>query len=323
LKALVRKILPRPFWEKLIDLKKRFVWRARRWPESFDIVVSRKSDYYSPLPSQFDLARTESRWKKPSALSGVKYDLDAQRRFLLEIRDKYYDEFSKLAPYEENRRIGFGPGFSEVDAFTLHGMMRSLKPKRYLEVGSGLSTYYCSLAREFNEKEGATTKITCIEPYPYAKLSTIPGIELVQALVQDVPLDKFRELGAGDILFIDSSHILRLDGDVPYLFLEVLPQLAPGVHVQIHDIPFPYNFAYPSDFWVLLKHPQSPTWPMYWNEAMLLQAFLAFNSEFEITVCCPMLRHFDEAFLARELPFYPAVQNDPAGSCGSIWIKRR
>jgi hypothetical protein len=203
-----------------------------------------------------------------------------------------------------------------VDALTLYMMIRHLKPRRYIEVGSGVSTYYCSLAAERNAAEGHPLQITCIEPYPYEKLSTIAGIRVLAQKVEDADPALFQELQENDVLFIDSSHILRVDGDVPFLFLEVLPALNPGVMTHIHDIPFPYNFPYPPELWIW-----GQDWPMFWNEAMVVQAFLAFNRNFKICLCTPLIRHFDEAFLKERIPIYePIAQN--ANAFSSLWLRR-
>ena len=195
-------------------------------------------------------------------------------------------------------------------------MVRHLKPVRYIEVGSGTSTYYCSLAAERNANEGHPLEMTCVEPRPYDKLHEIPGIRLISKEVQDVDASLFRQLQENDILFIDSSHVLRVDGDVPFLYLEVLPQLNPGVTIHVHDIPFPYNIPYPPEFWILEKE-----WPMFWNEAMVLQALLCFNDRFEIMMSTPLIRHFDEAFLNKLIPLYETVEQNP-NTFSSIWLRR-
>ena len=97
-------------------------------------------------------------------------------------------------------------------------------PRGTSKSGSGLSTYYCSLAAAQNAREGSPVAITCIEPNPYDKLYEIPGIQVIAKQVQDVDLSLFQELQQGDVLFIDSSHVLKIDGDVPFLYLEVLPR---------------------------------------------------------------------------------------------------
>jgi len=195
-------------------------------------------------------------------------------------------------------------------------MIRYLKPKRYIEVGSGLSTYYCSLAAEKNASEGYPLQITCIEPFPYEKLYSIPGIQIIAKEVQDVELSLFEQLESNDVLFIDSTHIVKVDSDVPFLYLEVLPILKVGVTIHVHDIPFPYNVPYPAEDWIFKQ-----LWPMLWNEAMLLQAFLLYNNSFTIELSTPMIRYFDEQFLKKNIPIYQSIAQNPQ-YFSSIWLKR-
>ena len=120
------------------------------------------------------------------------------------------------------------PGRLQECALLLHYLhgprvaIVDLRPRRYIEVGSGLSTYYCGLAAERNAREHKPLHITCIEPYPFEKLRTIPGIKLLAKEVQDVDISLFRELQENDILFIDSSHILRFPCRVSAGSLNVL-----------------------------------------------------------------------------------------------------
>ena len=302
-------------------MNRQSVVEGRKLCERAGFIVARKADYYSPLPSEQALRKNFSRWARPSPLQGVAYDTGAMKDRLQSLKDRYYEEFVRLPSYQELCAVGFGPGYTHVDAFVLYSMIRHLQPSRYLEVGSGLSTYYCSLARQRNRREQRDTKMLCIEPFPYPKLNEIEQIELINKEVQDVPLATFESLQSGDVLFIDSSHVVRLDGDVPYLFLEVLPALKPGVYIHIHDIPFPYNIPYPPEYWTLLQHERAPRWPMFWNEAMLLQAFLAYNRSFEIVLSCPIIRHEEEAFLTQTLPIYRPISEEP-NTFSSLWLRR-
>jgi hypothetical protein len=226
-------------------LKHKTLRLVRACFEGCGLTISRRSDYYSPLPSEFELCKTRARWVKPSALKAVAFDLNDMKSRLHGLRDGYYDEFLTLPSYVSLCNAGYGPGFTHVDAFVLYALMRRLKPSRYIEVGSGLSTYYANLARGRNREEGRDTQILCIEPYPFPKLREIGQIDLIQSEVQDVQLGTFQSLREGDVLFIDSSHVILPDGDVPYLLLEVLPDLAKGVYIHIHDIPFPFNVPFP------------------------------------------------------------------------------
>jgi hypothetical protein len=166
-------------------------------------------------------------------------------------------------------------GYMAVDAQVYYSIIRHFKPKRIVEIGAGNSTILAGVACLQNQSEtGQTTNLTAIEPYPWDIFLTgnCPGLsQLIKKPVQDVNMDLFTSLGENDILFIDSSHVLKSGGDVQTEYLEILPRLAPGVLVHIHDISLPR--AYPSTYYEN---------QLYWNEQYLLQAFLAFNSRFEV-----------------------------------------
>jgi hypothetical protein len=279
--------------------------------------VAKRADYYSTLPVLEDIAATRSRWDRPSGLAGVAVDPAAMRDRLLGLADRWEDDFtSSTGSYLENQKAGFGPGYPPFDARTLYYVLREHRPARYLEVGSGLSTYYATLAAKRNADDGHPMAITCIEPYPFDALRQMGGIDLVQSVVQDIPLARFEALGDGDVLFIDSSHALKIDSDVAYLFLEVLPRLATGVFVHVHDVPFPWNTPFPADQWVFGER-----WPIYWNEAMVVQLFLAFNDAFEVLLSTPLVRHTDEAALVERFVDYVPVADDP-NPPSSLWLRR-
>ena len=312
--------------KELVPLSaKRFLYR--QYTETAPIVlsrilnivgynVSRSTNFYSPLPSVSELKATRNRWDKPSQLNGLKYDVESMKTLLSSLLRSHVDEYLGLPDYQELHSKGFGLGYTPTDSLTLFLMIRHLKPKRYIEVWSGLSTYYCHLAAELNRSEGFPLEMICIEPYPLKNLLTLPDIEVIQSPVQDIEPSLFRKLQSGDMLFIDSSHVVRIDGDVPYLFLEILPTLSKGVNIHIHDIPFPYNSPFPSERWVF-----GVAEPMFWTEAMLLQAFLAHNDDFEILLSLPIIRHFDEGFLRSVVPKYKGIDED-SNAFSSIFLRR-
>jgi predicted O-methyltransferase YrrM len=280
--------------------------------------VVRRTDYYSTLPVAAEIEKTRARWDRPSTLTGLELDVPGMQKRLGELADAWEREFQEAAgDYLANTRRGFGPGYPEFDARTLYYMLREHRPARYLEVGSGLSTFYASLAARRNAAAGSPLTITCIEPYPFDALRTLPDFDLVEGFVQDTPLSVFESLEPGDVLFIDSSHALKIDSDVAYLFLEVLPRVRPGVLVHIHDVHFPFNTPYPADTWLFGER-----WPVYWNEAMVVQTFLAFNTAFETLLSVPMIRHHDEDFLVdRYADRYRRVADDP-NPPSSLWLQR-
>lgn len=278
----------------------------------------KRDDYYSVLPELEQIEQTRARWDKPSGLPGIAVDPAALGERLLGLADRWEDDYrGKAGSWEVNTSGAFGPGYPAFDARTLYYVLREHKPRRYLEVGSGLSTYYAHLAGAANAAEGSPLEITCVEPYPYEALRGIPDVALVEDVVQNVPVSRFSELEAGDVLFIDSSHALKIDSDVAYLFMEVVPRVKPGVLVHIHDVPFPWNTPFPADFWLFGER-----WPVFWQEAMVVQAFLSHNSAFEILLSTPLLRHHDESVLTGRFPDYTPVADDP-NPPSSLWIRRR
>jgi predicted O-methyltransferase YrrM len=320
-KQKAAKFLPRFLVEWLDRVV--FAWRrgrvrtARRVFGFMGYNIVKKSDYYSTLPVLEEIEKTQERWNRPSALAGLNVDIPAMKQRLADLAQRWDADFQQTAgDYLANQQQGFGPGYPALDARTLYFMLREHKPARYLEVGSGLSTYYATLAARRNAEDGAPLQITCIEPYPFDALKALAGFELVQGFVQDVPVSRFEALESGDVFFIDSSHALKIDSDVAYLYLEVLPRIKPGVLVHIHDVPFPFNVPFPADTWLFGER-----WPVYWNEAMVVQAFLAFNTEFEVLLSTPMIRHEDEAFLSERFSDYVPLADEP-NPCSSLWLRR-
>ena len=316
LSKLLRRILSARLYNRIRAVKhapaRLFQWSMERC----GFIVARAADYYSPLPSRSRLKSSLARWTAPSSMRGIEYDLDDMKASLSRLINTYYTEFQALLPYEHASSMGIGPGYTRLDAIVLYAMIRASKPKRYLEIGSGISTYYAAIAAQANARKGHGMRVTCIEPHPFPTLLTIPGISIKTAEVQDEPLGSFTELGEDDILFIDSSHIVRLDGDVPFLFLEVLPALRTGVMIHVHDIPFPYHGPYPSKYWIY-----ETTWPFWWTESMLLHALLCRSTWLSIKLSAPLIRYHDEAFLADLVPGYETIEQEP-NTFSSIWLRR-
>ena len=152
--------------------------------------------------------------------------------------------------------------------------------------------------------------LTAIEPYPrpFLREALAGRGTLIADKVENVPVRRFEELERDDILFIDSSHSVRIGGDVVYEMLEILPRLRPGVLVHVHDIFLPQE--YPKE-WVLDRF-------VFWNEQYLFQAFLAFNDHFETlwSAGCMHVHHPDQ--LACHFPYYDRTKQ----GAGSYWIRR-
>lgn len=274
------------------------------------------NDYSSPLFNKEKILLKQERWDKPSSFSAIEFNLKEIKTELLRLLKKYNDELEGLPSEEEIARLNLGPGIPRIDGLLLYMMIRDIKPKQYVEVGSGLSSYYCWLAAKKNKKEGFPLKITCIDPNPYPALLNLRAVTVIPKEVQDIPVSFFKNLSSGDVLFIDSTHVIKVDGDVSYMYLEVLPTLKNGVIIQSHDTPFPYNIPYPAKFRIIDNE-----WPSYWNEAMMVQAFLSYNQNFKIIMSMPIIRFSNEQFLKKNFPNYRAVDDDP-DTFSSLWYKK-
>ncbi len=332
-KAALRGIVPRSIWMKISGAKRAVVRSALRhtalkygWISSYfnawelnayGLNVTLAADYYSPLPDLRRLQENRDRWSRPSELVGLKIDLAQMKDFWSSVAASFLAEFESLPSYADLMKESYGEGYTPLDAMTLYFLLRHHRPRRYVEVGAGLSTYYASCAGQQNLAEGQPMAITCIEPFPHAKLRSLAGINLIKRDVQEVDCSLFEALSAGDVLFIDSTHALKIDGDVPFLYLEILPRLNKGVVVHIHDIPFPYNSPFPAETWVFGRE-----WPVFWTEAMLLQAFLCHNSAFQIRLSLPFIRFKDEEFLRHSVSGYDHRKGTGPDTFSSIWLER-
>ena len=278
-------------------------------PDAFEFVAP--GHYYSALPSQAGVARRAPSLfgPPPRTLKGL--DLrEPQQLALLHALEPYYDSQPFPATRTPPLRYWFdNPSYSWSDALFLHAMLRHLRPRSVVEIGSGYSS--CVTLDTSELFLGGAVECTFVEPHPELLRSLLrPGdegrVRLVAAEVQDAPMGVFEALGANDVLFIDSTHVSKVGSDVNHLVLEVLPRLAPGVHVHFHDVFHP--FEYP-EHWVRSGHA--------WNEAYLLRAFLTMNAAYEVVLFNTFLEHFHEDYFVRRMPL--CLRNRG----GSIWIRRR
>jgi predicted O-methyltransferase YrrM len=269
--------------------------------------------FYSPLPDMSALERNRHRWYREDRLDGMHMDLDRQRAFLKSLVP-FRAECDQLLSEEEVTAQGYGLGYGAVEASFLHGMIRRFKPRRMIEVGSGVSTYFALHALEMNRRQdGVDSTLTCIEPYPKPKLRQWVAEKKVTAYlqqVQDTDCQLFDQLEDGDFLFIDSSHTSKVDSDVNFLYFDILPLLRQGVIVHIHDIPFPHLTCPPG-------HPMYEK-SLLWNEAALLRAFLIGNTTFEVLVCQSYLHLTSPQSLQQVVSFYDPEKHFPT----SFWMRK-
>ncbi len=261
-------------------------------------------DYYSPIPDLADIP--DEVWDVRSDLVGLDLpDVDRQLEYVAAQLAPFIREFSPPPGFRLDNG-SYGP----VDAELLHAIVRAHKPAHVLEVGAGFSTFVTAAACDANARDGAPARLVAVDPYPPGFLKPgLPGLSEVRTeKATDIPFRAFAELGSGDILFLDTTHTVKLGGDVTYLLLEVLPRLAPGVIVHVHDIFLPWH--YPRRWFEEEGY--------YWAEQYLLQAFLAFNADFDVLVGCHMLARERPGELARMVPSFTA-----GAAPAALWLQRR
>ena len=257
--------------------------------------------YYSPIP---DLATLPpDAFDRRSALRSIAFDLDAQLAWIEQHLAAAMQEFAPTAEAVDNASYG------RVGADLLHGVVRGLKPRRIVELGSGHSTLFMAAAAERNRAEGVATELRTFDPFPTVARPDLPGLAALEAVrAQDVPLGVFTALEAGDVLFVDTTHTVKLGSDVNRIVLDVLPALAPGVLVHVHDIFLPYE--YPRRW---LEESG-----FYWAEQYLLQAYLAGNPEIEILAATFALCRERPEAMARLAPTW-----QPGAEASAFWFRTR
>ncbi|MDX1992745.1 MAG: class I SAM-dependent methyltransferase [bacterium] len=231
--------------------------------------------FYGAVPDEADLP--PDYWTRESALVGLEMRAEAALKFMREDCAPYFAEFRQMFPiHAKDGANGFhlaNGSFMMGDAHLYYALIRHFRPARVVEIGAGMSTYIAAAASLKNAQDGTNTHLTAIEPYPSPALKAgFPGLNaLIEQKVQAVDLATFTALQANDILFIDSTHVLREGSDVLYEYGEILPRLAPGVLVHVHDVALPYPYS--QTYFKMGYH---------WNEQYLLQAFLTYNHRFEV-----------------------------------------
>lgn len=276
----------------------------------FDMV---NRHFYSPIP---DVAALPDRfWERRSALGGLAWDPDAQLAFVREHLAAYVEEFTppRDAPRPGSLFYLDNGTYGPVDAELLYAMIRWSRPARVVEVGSGFSSLVIGEALAANRARGAAGALEIIDPWPASASFDMGGEDALRRVgalrlesVLHVPLDEFRSLRSGDILFVDTTHTVKVGGDVNRIVLDILPVLAPGVIVHFHDVFLPRE--YPRD-WV-----ERQEW--YWAEQYLLQAFLAYNDAWEVLVATHHLA------VDRAAELTPLVPSAAGARPLALWIRR-
>jgi hypothetical protein len=240
--------------------------------------------YYSAIPDYRWLRANRTVWMGRTSLAGVQWDLDQQLDWLKMVCSPYRHEVAGLQTYHSITRSGVGPGYGPIEAQVLHCFTRWARPRRIVEIGSGVSTACMVRAIKLNaHSNGGVTEFTSIEPFPNDEFKKLKDITHLEQPCQTVDKQVFSQLEAGDLLFIDSSHAVKVGSDVATIYTEIVPKLAAGVFIHIHDIFLPY--IYPRD--VLASY-------FGWQETLLILALLTNNDRLSVLACLSAL-HYDRS----------------------------
>jgi len=269
--------------------------------------------FYSPIVDTQAVEADKARvWPQEPVAAGIDWNDAGHRHLLTNVFPRHlplYDYPEELpdgpdlaAYYTQNSQ------FSWLDSRTLFALLHEWRPRRIIEVGSGYSSL---LIADVNRRWfDSAIDVTCIEPFPPAFLShRIEGLSrLIDDKVQNVAVSEFSSLAAGDVLFIDSSHVAKTGSDVNHLYFDVLPALAPGVHVHLHDIFLPNDYL---QSWAIDENRS-------WNEQYLVHALLMYSHGYRVEFGGAYAFHTFPDLVAKAL----ALPNGRSfGGC-SLWLTK-
>lgn len=270
-------------------------------------VLPVRRHYYEPFfdPTDFRRSLEEER-----ILPGFDLRVPCQLALLESLN--YQSELLEI-PCEKGAHRNFyynNEFFAPGDAEFLYAMIRYCRPRRIIEVGSGNSTLMILNAISTNRLDNPDygCDLTCIEPYESLWLEQ-RGVSVLRKRVEEIDVEFFSVLESGDILFIDSSHVIKPQGDILYLYLQVLPLLRSGVFVHIHDIMTPRDYFHT---WVVDKL-------QFWNEQYVLETFLTMNNDYHVVAALNYLKHHHFDRLAAVCPI---LARKPCCEPGSFWVQR-
>ena len=295
-------LFPKSF---LLDKRHFFYWEKQGYHISPVI-------FYSPLPDSQEL--TEENYRKKFDLQAININERGQLALLKQFRRKYYDRYSALpmVPTGVPSQYFLTNGaFNSVDGEILYCMIMHNLPKTIIEVGSGNTTYLMARAiAEMHKEKSHHCSLTSYDPYPneIVRRGFSEFAVLRPMRIQDVERSAFEMLQRNDILFIDSSHVVKIGSDVQYLFTEVLPHLRKGVIVHFHDIFIPEEYL---RRWFVEDHE-------FWNEQYMLYTFLQYNQAFKVLWAGNYMRLHHPELLMHSFPSYQRDTVVP----GSFWIQK-
>jgi predicted O-methyltransferase YrrM len=303
-----------PYIRTLILEKERLIETIDNIKDTYQSWVP-PGHYYSPIPSVKELQENKSKiYDSSKTISAIDLNADYQVSLLNDFQKFYNDLDFTYENLGKNRYYYNNPSFKEPDGIILYSIIRQMKPNRIIEIGSG---YTSALMIDINEKYfNNSIDLTFIEPFPDLLLSLlnekdISELKLIAKKTQNVDLNLFNKLEAGDLLFIDSTHVSKTGSDVNSIFFEILPLIKPGVIIHFHDVVFPFEYI---EEWVFNTNGK---WKDFgWNECFILRAFLMFNNSFKILFFGSYLLNKYKEFFINKMPLF--LNSVP----GSIYLQK-
>jgi predicted O-methyltransferase YrrM len=263
----------------------------------FDLL---RRNFYSPVPQMQGLP--PGTFERRSPMPGIAWDMDKYESLLRDLAP-VLTEFTPPGNFNWENRM-YGPVETEI----LYGVIRRYKPTRIVELGSGFSSLIIAAACRDNASEGQRCRYVAFDPFPREFVKRgITGMDALEALgATDVRQEEFDALAEGDVLFIDTTHTVKVGGDVNRVLLEVLPRLASGVLIHVHDIFLPYEYPRP-----FLENQ------LYWQEQYLLQALLAENPNLEVLFPAYAMVQERPELIKALIP-----KHEHLAGPGAFWIRR-
>ena len=237
------------------------------------------SNYYEP---SFNFDNLKKNLSEKRNLPGINFNIENQIKNLKQLDYKKELENLNLKNNSPNFNFNIDNNFFEAgDAEIYYQMIRYHKPKKIIEIGSGQSSLIAMEAINNNKQiDNFITELTCIEPFENKWLEK-NDIRVIRKKVEEVDTDIFTGLNKNDILFIDSSHVIKPQGDIVKIFLEILPKLKSCVIIHIHDIFSPRDYL---ENWLKIEN-------RFFNEQYLLEGILDNSSRYKIMLSLNLLKY--------------------------------
>jgi predicted O-methyltransferase YrrM len=262
-----------------------------------------RRSYQDPIPEP----QEDAFWDRERPLPAL--DLDTE--VMIELAERELAE--GIREFSPPQGFDFANAYyASVDAEVAHALLRARRPRTVIELGSGYSTLVIAAACRANARDGAPVEYSVLDPHPRPGDPGLDGLEGVSELrrvrTQDVDPRTVDSLDRGDVLFVDTTHTVKVGSDVNTIVLELLPRLRPGVLVHFHDVFLPSEYP----------RPLVEQLGLYWAEQYLLEAFLSFNDAFRVVFAAHAVSRRHQDRLRALVPSY-----DGSNMPSSFWIERR